>query len=121
MHPSNRPCPPSPPPFFSRTKYGTLNYQSFCKELSRGYDPVESIEEIVDMIRDDAKRVDTWLDKLLSENPNQPWWAHNHEAETLDNAVNSLQADVDKEIEDDTIREVKGMVDLIMDRAKATL
>ena len=96
-------------------------YQSFCKELSRGYDPVKSIEEMVDVIRDDVGRVDTWLDKLLSANPNQPWWAHNHEAETLDNAVNSLQADVEKEIEDDTIREVKGLVDLIMNRAKATL
>ena len=98
-------------------------YQSFCEEISRGYDPVRSIEEMEDVIRDDAKRVKTWLDKLFGENPNQPWWVRNHEAETLDDAVNSLQEDVEKEIDNDTIREVKGLVNLIKSdsRAKATL
>ena len=98
-------------------------YQSFCEEIGRGYDPVKSIEEIVDVIRDDAKRVDTWLDKLFGANPNQPWWVHNHEAETLDDAVNSLQEDVGKKIDTDTIREVKEVVALIKSdsRAKATL
>ena len=98
-------------------------YQSFCEEVSRGYDPVKSIEELVDAVRDDLERVDTWLDKLFGANPNQAWWVHNHEAETLDDAVNSLQEDVEKEFDNDTIREVKGLVNLIMSdsRAKATL
>ena len=93
-------------------------YQSHCQNFSREYDELPmNLEQWLKGAREDCNRFEQWFDALFGANPNQPWWVHSKV--TIDNAVDLLLEDVEKEIDDESEAEIKALVNTIMTDRRA--